>query len=49
MKPFNALTICFLTLLLVTVDLGLGQDRDRGKIPDKYKWNLTDLFVNNDA
>ena len=24
--------------------VGLGQERDRAKIPDKYKWNLADLY-----
>src|SRR5580704_10059614 len=23
---------------------GLAQERDRSKIPDKYKWNLADLY-----
>jgi oligoendopeptidase F len=27
----------------------LSQERDRSKIPDKYKWNLTDLYPNEDA
>src|SRR5687767_7930666 len=26
-----------------------GQERDRAKIPDKYKWNLADLYPSDDA
>ena len=26
-----------------------GQERDRAKIPDKYKWNLADLYPSEDA
>jgi oligoendopeptidase F len=28
---------------------GLAQERDRSKIPDKYKWNLADLYPSNPA
>ncbi len=39
----------FRTLLLVTAiaalgAAGLAQERDRNKIPDKYKWNLADIY-----
>jgi oligoendopeptidase F len=29
-----------------TVD---GQERDRAKVPDRYKWNLADLYASDDA
>lgn len=29
--------------LLALTLAGLAQERDRGKTPDKYKWNLDDL------
>ena len=28
---------------------GLAQERDRSKIPDKYKWNLADLYPSEEA
>ncbi len=28
--------------------LALAQDKERSEIPDKYKWDLSDLFKNND-
>ena len=28
---------------------GLAQERDRAKIPDKYKWNTTDIYPSDDA
>jgi len=38
--------ILLLSLLALTV---LAQDRDRSKIPDKYKWNLADLYPSDAA
>jgi oligoendopeptidase F len=45
------LTACSkLRLLLIAAALsgltlaGLAQERDRSKVPDKYKWNLADLY-----
>jgi hypothetical protein len=46
----NALTDSKRRLFLVATALaaltlsGLAQERDRSKIPDKYKWNLADLY-----
>ncbi|HTK82253.1 MAG TPA: oligoendopeptidase F [Bacteroidota bacterium] len=31
-------------IVLMSSQLSLGQERDRSKIPDKYKWNLADLY-----
>ena len=28
---------------------GIAQERDRAKIPDKYKWNLSDLYPDDAA
>ena len=28
---------------------GLAQERDRAKIPDKYKWSTTDLYPSEEA
>ena len=36
--PFVAVTTVALTLTAI------AQERDRAKTPDKYKWNLTDLY-----
>jgi oligoendopeptidase F len=47
-----ALTAALLTLALVAAAAPApvkGQERDRAKIPDKYKWNLADLYPSDDA
>lgn len=36
-------------LALAFMALTAAQERDRSKIPDKYKWNLTDLYPTDDA
>src|SRR5215210_1115464 len=35
--------------LLCLAPFAFGQERDRAKIADKYKWNLTDLYASDDA
>jgi oligoendopeptidase F len=43
---------CVLTTLLLVfclAPLARAQERDRAKIPDKYKWNLADLYPTDDA
>jgi oligoendopeptidase F len=35
--------VCAAVLLALSAS-GVAQERDRGKIPDKYKWNLADLY-----
>ena len=43
-------TISILSFGLIGVTLTLtGQERDRAKIPDKYKWNLTDIYPSKQA
>jgi oligoendopeptidase F len=41
----SAITVALLMLALVAS----AQERDRAKIPDKYKWNLADLYPSDDA
>src|SRR5215470_19739732 len=41
MKSF--LRFVGMALAVLTVTLG-AQERDRSKIPDKYKWNLADIY-----
>src|SRR5437867_13186518 len=43
--------LCFvLTVIAGSAPSALdGQERDRAKVPDKYKWNLADLYPSDDA
>src|SRR3977135_4163754 len=37
--------LVFTTVALLGITLaGLAQERDRERIPDKYKWNLADIY-----
>jgi oligoendopeptidase F len=38
----------FIVLLALSLPVH-GQERDRNKIPDKYKWNLADIYPTEDA
>ncbi len=50
MSPMRDVTVCLLSLSLAgSVETALTQERDRSKIPDKYKWNLTDIYPSDDA
>jgi oligoendopeptidase F len=49
MHPFAALTVSFLTLSLSVPDMSYSQERDRSKVPDKYKWDLTHVYPTDDA
>src|ERR1700690_4384841 len=43
---------CFLIVLTVILFGGqimFSQERDRSKVPDKYKWNLADIYPSDDA
>ncbi len=44
MHPFTKLTISFIGLLLADSHGALGEERDRSKIPDQFKWNLADIY-----
>ena len=43
MHLFVKLFFFLLALALVTV-VATAQERDRSKVPEQYKWNLTDLY-----
>jgi oligoendopeptidase F len=49
MNPLRDVTLCLLGLSLATSSASFSQERDRSKIPDKYKWNLADLYPSKDA
>ena len=38
------ITPSVLILILAVALQAIGQERDRAKIPDKYKWNLADIY-----
>jgi oligoendopeptidase F len=44
MHPSRDAALWLLGLSLASVPAAFSVDRDRAKIPDKYKWNLTDIF-----
>ena len=45
MMSQSTLHLVFTTVALLGITLiGLAQERDRDKIPDKYKWNLSDIY-----
>jgi oligoendopeptidase F len=48
MHPFKDVTICLLSFSLLA-EASFAQERDRSKIPDKYKWNLADIYPSDDA
>jgi oligoendopeptidase F len=45
-RPWSLLTVAAVVSMSV---LTLGQERDRAKIDDKYKWNLADIYPNDAA
>ena len=47
----SALTTTVLALLIAggAPTLAYGQDRSRAAIPDRYKWNLADLYASDEA
>ena len=48
MHPLRDVTICLLSFSLLA-ETTFAQERDRSKIPDKYKWNLADIYPSDDA
>src|SRR5213596_827816 len=46
--PYVTINILSFGLMGLTLTL-MGQERDRAKIPDKYKWNLTDIYPSKQA
>lgn len=50
MNPVRDFTICLLSISIAGgTQSAMSQERDRAKIPDKYKWNLTEIFSSDDA
>lgn len=49
MHPFAKITISFLGLSLAGSHVADGQERDRSKIPDQYKWDLTHIYPTDEA
>jgi oligoendopeptidase F len=49
MRLVKNLILCLLGLALAGGAAEIGQERDRSKIPDKYKWKLTDICPSDDA
>jgi oligoendopeptidase F len=46
----TAVALVCLTFVAAAVPNAVeGQERDRAKIDDKYKWNLADLYASDDA
>ena len=37
-----------LAVLVLAITLG-AQERDRSKVPDRYKWNLADIYPSDTA
>ncbi|MBN1398118.1 MAG: oligoendopeptidase F [Bacteroidetes bacterium] len=49
MNPFAKLAIPLIGLAILSPDVSISQERDRSKIPDQYKWNLTDIYSSDAA
>jgi len=49
MNPFAKFAIPLLGLAFMSPDVSLAQERDRSKIPDQYKWNITDIYPSDSA
>jgi oligoendopeptidase F len=49
MRLIKVLNLCLFGLAMASGAAEIGQERDRSKIPDKYKWKLTDIYPSDDA
>jgi oligoendopeptidase F len=49
MHPMFKFAIPVLGLALSSIESAPAQERDRTKIPDQYKWNLTDIYSSDEA
>jgi len=49
MNPLRDVTLCLIGLSLAATSASFSQERDRSKIPDKYKWNLADIYPSEEA
>lgn len=41
--------LSLIAILLTNLHSSYSQERDRSKIPDKYKWNLSDIYLSDSA
>jgi oligoendopeptidase F len=49
MHPLTKITLSFLGLSLAATSVGVSQERDRSKVPDRDKWDLTHIYPTDDA
>ena len=49
MRLIKNLTVCLLGLSVGIGAAEIGRERDRNKIPDKYKWDLADIYASDEA
>ena len=49
MIMFAKVSISLVGILIMLAAVTFGQEKDRAKISDKYKWNLTDLYPTDEA
>ncbi len=49
MNSLQSITLCLLSLSVAGASTSVAQERDRAKIAEEYKWNLTDIYPNDDA
>ncbi len=49
MHPYARIALSLCGLTLATAAMSPGQEKDRAKIQDQYKWNLTNVYPNADA
>ena len=49
MNTLQGLTVCLLSLSVAGIPASVAQERDRAKISEEYKWNLADIYPNDEA
>jgi oligoendopeptidase F len=49
MKLFKNFLVSVIVLSLITGSILQSQERDRSKVADQYKWNLTDIYSSDEA
>ncbi len=49
MHPFARIALSLCGLTLATAAMSPGQEKDRTKISEQYKWNLTDIYPSDEA
>jgi oligoendopeptidase F len=48
MQELNHEWIAIVLLMVLTVQAAFADEKDRSKIPDRYKWNLADLYASDE-